>query len=117
MGTFEPTKPLDHQASVKLKSWATEFTSVQDGLSPTCPMHGYSGLWQAETVYETWRRIHSKTPIRSPQSKDDSADSTQRRKWYRLLFLVICKSTLVVVLLNLRSATELSLSKYLAMEA
>ncbi len=62
MGTFEPTKPLDHQASVKLKSWATELPTVQDGLSPTCQMHGYSGLWQAETVYQTWRRIQFKDP-------------------------------------------------------
>jgi predicted nucleotide-binding protein with TIR-like domain len=62
MGTFEPTKPLDHQASAKLKSWATELPIVQDGLSPTSLIHGYSGLWQAETVYQTWRRIEFKDP-------------------------------------------------------
>jgi hypothetical protein len=62
MGTFEPTRALDHQASVKLKSWSTELPTIQDGHSPTCQMHGYSGLWQAETVYQTWRRIHFKDP-------------------------------------------------------
>jgi Predicted nucleotide-binding protein containing TIR-like domain len=60
IGTFEPSKPLDHQASVRLKSWATELPAIQDGLSPTCQMHGYSGLWQAETVYQTWRRLQFK---------------------------------------------------------
>jgi hypothetical protein len=62
IGTFEPSKPLDHQASVRLKSWATELPAIQDGLSPTCQMHGYSGLWQAETVYQTWRRLQFKDP-------------------------------------------------------
>jgi hypothetical protein len=62
MGTFEPDKPLDHQASMKLKSWATELPAVQVGFSPTCQMHGYSGLWQTEIVYHVWRRIQFKEP-------------------------------------------------------
>jgi hypothetical protein len=60
MGTFEPTKSLTHQASVKLKTWAAELPAIQVGFSPTCQMHGYSGLWQTETVYQTWRRIQFK---------------------------------------------------------
>jgi hypothetical protein len=62
MGGFEPSKPLDHQASVKLKSWATELPTVQAGFSPTCQMHGYSGLWHTEIVYQVWRRIRFKEP-------------------------------------------------------
>jgi Predicted nucleotide-binding protein containing TIR-like domain len=62
MGSFEPTKPLDQQASVRLKSWATELPAIQVGFSPTCQMHGYSGLWQTETVYQVWRRLQFKDP-------------------------------------------------------
>jgi hypothetical protein len=62
MGPFEPTKPLDHQAKARLKSWAAELPAVQVGFSPTCQMHGYSGLWQTETVYQMWRRIEFKDP-------------------------------------------------------
>ena len=62
MGTFEPNKPIDHQAIVRLKSWATELPAIQVGFSPTCQMHGYSGCWQAETVYEVYRRIQVKDP-------------------------------------------------------
>jgi len=62
MGTFEATKPLDHQARARLKSWATELPAIQVGFSPTCQMHGYSGLWQAETVYQVWRRMQFKDP-------------------------------------------------------
>ncbi len=62
MGALEPTKPLDHQASVKLQSWASELPTIQDGHSPTCQWHGYSGSWQVETVYRTWRRLEFKDP-------------------------------------------------------
>jgi hypothetical protein len=62
MGTFEPTKPLDQQASARLRSWATELPAIQVGFSPTCQMHGYSGLWQTETVYEVYRHIQLKQP-------------------------------------------------------
>src|SRR5258705_249155 len=62
MGPFEPTRPLDHQAKVKLRSWATELPAIQVGFSPTCQMHGYSGCWRTETVYEMWRRIPFKDP-------------------------------------------------------
>src|SRR4030095_15818670 len=41
MGTFEPTRPLDHQARARLKSWATELPAIQVGFSPTCQMQGY----------------------------------------------------------------------------
>ena len=62
MGTFEPTRPLDDQAKAKLLSWATELPAVQVGFSPTSLMHGYSGTWHTETVYEVWRRIQFKDP-------------------------------------------------------
>jgi hypothetical protein len=62
MGILEPNKPIDHQARVRLKSWATELPAIQVGFSPTCQMHGYSGCWQAETVYEVYRRIQVKDP-------------------------------------------------------
>jgi len=68
MGTFEPTKSLTHQASVKLKTWATELPAIQVGFAPTCQMHGYSGLWHTETVYQTWRRIQFKDPDYAPVS-------------------------------------------------
>jgi hypothetical protein len=62
MGAFEPTKPLDHQPKVKLASWAAELPAIQTGFSPTCQLHGYSGVWQTETVYQMWRRIQFKEP-------------------------------------------------------
>jgi predicted nucleotide-binding protein with TIR-like domain len=62
MGAFEPTKPLDHQAKVKLRSWAAELPAIQTGFAPTCQLHGYSGLWQTETVYQMWRRMEFKDP-------------------------------------------------------
>ena len=62
MGALEKGKPLDHQSKVRLKSWATDLPAVQAGFSPTCQLHGYSGSWQTETVYETWRRIPFKNP-------------------------------------------------------
>ena len=62
MGPFEPTRPLDPQARLKLISWANELPAVQIGFSPTTLMHGYSGKWQTETVYEVWRRLQFKDP-------------------------------------------------------
>lgn len=62
MGTFEPTRPLDQQARARVKSWATELPAVQVGFSPTCQMHGYSGSWQTETVYEVYRHIQLNPP-------------------------------------------------------
>ena len=62
MGAFQSTEPLDHQARARLKSWATELPAVQAGFSPTCQMHGYSGVWQTETVYQVWRRLQFKDP-------------------------------------------------------
>ena len=62
MGTFDPAMPLDHQAIARLKSWASELPAIQAGFSPTCQLHGYSGLWQTETVYQIWRRIELKDP-------------------------------------------------------
>ncbi|HST22685.1 MAG TPA: nucleotide-binding protein [Blastocatellia bacterium] len=62
MGTFEPTRLLDHQARARLKSWATELPTTQVGFSPTCQMHGYSGSWQTETVYEVYRNMQLKHP-------------------------------------------------------
>lgn len=62
MGAFEPATALDHQARARLKSWAMELPAIQAGFSPTCQLHGYSGSWQAETVYEVYRRIQIKDP-------------------------------------------------------
>jgi hypothetical protein len=62
MGPFEPTKPLDHQARARLKSWATELPAIQVGFSPTCQLHGYSGCWQTETIYGVYRHILLKDP-------------------------------------------------------
>ena len=62
MGPFEPTRLLDPQARARLKSWATELPAIQSGFSPTSLMHGYSGSWQTETVYEVYRRIQLKHP-------------------------------------------------------
>jgi hypothetical protein len=62
MGSFEPTRPLEEQVKTNLRSWATELPAVQVGVSPTSQMHGYSGTWKAETVYEVYRRIPLKAP-------------------------------------------------------
>src|SRR5262245_4353487 len=62
MGPFDPTKPLDHQGIARLKSWAVELPAMQAGISPTFQMHGYSGVWRTETVYEVWRRLEFKDP-------------------------------------------------------
>jgi hypothetical protein len=62
MGPFEPNKPLDHQASARLKSWASELPATQVGFSPTDLLHGYSGCWQSESVYQVYRRMQIKDP-------------------------------------------------------
>ena len=62
MRPFQPTILLDPPARAKLKSWATELPAVQVGVSPTCQLHGYSGSWKAEIVYEVYRRI----PLQNP---------------------------------------------------
>jgi hypothetical protein len=62
MGLFELTRPLDAQARVKLRTWATDLPAVQVGFSPTCLLHGYSGHWKVETVYEVYRRLPLKSP-------------------------------------------------------
>ncbi|NUP08192.1 MAG: nucleotide-binding protein [Polyangiaceae bacterium] len=62
MGALDAGKPLDHQARVRIKSWATELPAIQLGFSPTNLVHGYSGMWQVETVYETYRRLSFKDP-------------------------------------------------------
>jgi hypothetical protein len=62
MGPFEPAKPLDHQARARLKSWAAELPAIQVGFSPTSQLHGYSGSWQTETVYEVYRHLQIKHP-------------------------------------------------------
>jgi hypothetical protein len=62
MGPFESARPIDPEARAKLKAWATELPAVHVGFSPTCQLHGYSGSWQAEIVYEMYRRIPLKSP-------------------------------------------------------
>lgn len=62
MGPFEPAGRLDHQAKARLKSWAAELPAIQAGFAPTCQMHGYSGCWKTETVYEVYRRMPVKDP-------------------------------------------------------
>jgi hypothetical protein len=62
MGTFEPTRSLDDDVRGRLRTWATELPAVQVGLSPTCQMHGYSGTWHVDTVYEVYRRIAIQSP-------------------------------------------------------
>jgi hypothetical protein len=62
MGTFEPTRALDDDVRAKLRTWAAELPAVQVGVSPTCQMHGYSGRWHAEVVYEAYRRIVIQRP-------------------------------------------------------
>jgi hypothetical protein len=62
MGAFEASRPVDPQARAKLKSWATELPAVQVGFSPTSQLHGYSGHWKMETVYEVYRRLPLKSP-------------------------------------------------------
>lgn len=62
MGAFEPNKILEDQSKIKLISWATELPAVQAGFSPTHLMHGYSGTWQTQTVYDIWRRLVFKDP-------------------------------------------------------
>jgi hypothetical protein len=62
MGPFDPGGLVDHQAKARLKSWASELPAIQIGFSPTCQLHGYSGCWQTETVYEVYRHIPVKHP-------------------------------------------------------
>lgn len=62
MGPFEPSRPLDPQARQRLQSWATDLPAIQTGFAPTSQMHGYSGAWQTETVYDVYRHIHVKDP-------------------------------------------------------
>jgi hypothetical protein len=62
MGIFEVAQPLDHQARARIKSWADQLPAIQAGFSPTVQLHGYSGCWQTETVYEVYRHIPIKEP-------------------------------------------------------
>jgi len=62
MGTFEPTRALSDDVRAKLRAWVTELPAVQVGVSPTCQMHGYSGAWHTEMVYEVYRRIAIQSP-------------------------------------------------------
>ena len=62
MGSFEAARPLDPQAKARLNSWATELPAIQVGFSPTCQMHGYSGSWKVEVIYEVYRRLHLQSP-------------------------------------------------------
>src|SRR5262245_38377302 len=62
MGPFENSKQIDYQATARLKAWAAELPAIQTGFSPTCQMHGYSGSWQIQTVYEVYRHIPIKDP-------------------------------------------------------
>jgi hypothetical protein len=62
MGAFEPTRLIDHQARVKIKAWAFELPALQAGMPAICQLHGYSGVWQNETVFQVWRRIDIQRP-------------------------------------------------------
>ena len=52
MGTFEPTKPLDHQASARLKSWATSSPPSKLDFRRRVRCTGTQDVWQTEIVYE-----------------------------------------------------------------
>ncbi|HKY61918.1 MAG TPA: nucleotide-binding protein [bacterium] len=62
MGPFEPERPLDLQARARIKSWAAELPAIQAGFSPTAQLHGYSGSWQTETVFQVYRHMPIKKP-------------------------------------------------------
>jgi len=62
MGAFDPARPLDDDVRAKLRAWVTDLPAVQVGVSPTCQLHGYSGRWHAEVIYEVYRRIAVQAP-------------------------------------------------------
>ena len=62
MGVFKPDNPLSDLARVKLKSWVSELPAIQSGIAPTFLLHGYSGQWHRETIFQIWRRIEIKPP-------------------------------------------------------
>jgi hypothetical protein len=57
MGEFDPNHPIETHAKTRLKTWAAELPAVQVGCPSTHQLHGYSGLWQNESVYRVWRRL------------------------------------------------------------
>jgi Predicted nucleotide-binding protein containing TIR-like domain len=106
MGTFEPTKPLDHQASVKLKSWATELPAVQVGFSPTCQMHGYQGYGKPRSCTKCGVVFNSKTQITQLSMERRFCRFHPMEMVVPAAFSAISKSRLVVATLSLRSVTE-----------
>lgn len=62
MGEFSPHQPLDHHSRVQLTIWATQLPELKGGFPPTYLLHGYSGVWHNETIYQIWRRIEVKKP-------------------------------------------------------
>lgn len=57
MGEFRKQKSVENHSRVKLKSWASELPTVQEGFASTSQVHGYSGKWQVETLFNVWRTI------------------------------------------------------------
>jgi Predicted nucleotide-binding protein containing TIR-like domain len=54
---FSENEDCPVQASKKLVTWALELPVIQEGLSSTMLVHGYSGRWSFSASYKIWRGI------------------------------------------------------------
>lgn len=62
MGDFEKSKSLGHDTRFKIESWASELQSLKSGLGATTLVHGYSGIWNSESIFSKWRRGELQEP-------------------------------------------------------
>jgi Predicted nucleotide-binding protein containing TIR-like domain len=62
MGNFDPEGQIDHHAVRNLRNWAEELPVLQDDIPSSHVLHGYSGLWDNETVWQLWRGIEIEPP-------------------------------------------------------
>lgn len=62
MGAFDANKAIDPHARSNLKSWAASLPKVQAGIPPVAQLHGYSGLWTNETIFDVWRDLKIEQP-------------------------------------------------------
>jgi hypothetical protein len=62
MGQFEGNAEVLQTARASLIAWASALPAVTSGVPAVTHLHGYSGIWRNETVFDTWRRMEIKPP-------------------------------------------------------
>jgi hypothetical protein len=55
MGLFQKGNPLAYRSRAELKEWVHALPKVKKDVSATTLLHGYSGIWTSQTIFERWR--------------------------------------------------------------